>query len=113
MDAVSMRRSSTAVTGGTSALLSAPGAAVPSTEIGPPLSAAELLNSETVVALSAIILGLLSEVLSEDTIWLAMHRAAELAKGAGVSEEEFLRVKVELVKAWAVKKANNPMRSLF
>ena len=71
------------------------------------------ISSETVVSLSAITAGLLSEMLSPDAVWLAMRKAEGMAIKAGVSQEEFNRVKSNLNKFWAKKKAANPIGGMF
>lgn len=65
------------------------------------------------VVLAAMVAALLSEMLSGDLMALAMYRAEAMAKESGVSKEEFERVKKELVRFWAEKKAGNPMGGMF
>lgn len=70
-------------------------------------------TSETVVALTAIVAGLLEMTLSEDVIYLAMNIAKQRSLAAGVSEEEFTRVSEELKIHWVRKKSLNPLASMF
>jgi predicted TIM-barrel enzyme len=111
MGAVSTRKSSAAERGGSTFLPSVPDAVLPSTRTDLPFSGER--KKETVVALSAMVAALLSEMLSSDQIVLAMYKAEAMAKDAGVSDEEFLRVKTGLVKYWARQKAGNPLGGMF
>ena len=68
---------------------------------------------ETVVALTAVVAGLLSEMLSGDMVALAMYRAEAMALESGVSPEEFAMVKAKMIGYWARKKAGNPLGGMF
>lgn len=70
-------------------------------------------NPETVKALTAMILALLRNVLSGDVICLSTYAARDMAKRAGVSDEEFERVLKTLMEYWAASKARNPLGSMF
>jgi preprotein translocase subunit Sec61beta len=86
---------------------SEPGVAPHGTETGAPYS------PETVVVLSAMVAGMLGEMLSPDAVWLAMRKAEKMSADAGVSKEEFERVKAGLTRFWEKKKAENPLGSMF
>ena len=92
---------------GTSLQPSAPGAVHPSIPTDLPCSAA------TLISLSAICSGLLSETLSGDVMFLAMMRAQKDALAAGVPPEEYERVQEVILKHWEAKRARNPLSGLF
>lgn len=88
----------------------------------PPLVRAAALRSiptelgcspESVLVLTAILLGLLRNTLSSDTLFLALGRARQLAKEAGVSDAEWERVKGIVERAWKHESAKNPLKGMF
>ena len=112
MPAGSITRSSTALTRrGNSLRHSAPDAAALSTATESDLSGG--YSKETVIALSAMVAGLLAQTLNGDSVWLAMRDAELMASQAGVSKEEFERVRSRLTKYWEKRKASNPLSCLF
>ena len=70
-------------------------------------------NPETVRAMTAMILGFLQFVLSQDTVFLAMNSAKHMAMESGVPDGEFDRVMNLMMKYWADKKAKNPLGGMF
>ncbi len=88
-------------------LLLEPGAALPSTQSG--LKCSE----ETLVCLLAICTGMMSEMMSPDSMFLALMRADGEAKAMGASAEEFERVKAVVQKHWERRRSNHPLRDMF
>ncbi len=86
---------------------SEPGAALPSTPCAPKCS------EETLVCLLAICTGMMSEMLSPDSMFLATMRACEEAKAMGASQEEFERVQAVVLKHWERRRAGHPLRDMF
>lgn len=84
--------------------------ALHSTPTGRPLFAD---SEEAVVVLVAMLVSLMSNVLSEDVIALSIYSAKKMAKESGISDEEFERVVKGLYKFWARKKASNPIGGMF
>lgn len=70
-------------------------------------------SNETVLCLTAMLTGMMSEMLSPDAMHLAMIRAKNEAVTAGVSEEEFGRVLKIVEKHWDVRRRRNPLSCLF
>ena len=68
---------------------------------------------ETVKALTAMTLGFLQNVLSEDLVWLSMHSGRGMAELAGVPDKEYERVRKVMVKYWTEKKSKSPMRDFI
>lgn len=108
MDAPSTVKSLPApsVTGGAPLPLE-PVAALPATLTDLPCSAG------TLISLSAICTGLLSETLSPDAMFLAMRRAATEAHNAGVDPNEFNRVCQIIERHWRHRRAQNPLSRMF
>lgn len=86
---------------------SVPVAVLPATPTDLPCSNA------TLISLSAICNGLLSEILSGDMMFLAMMRAQDDALAAGVDPEEYQRVQDVILKHWAAKRSRNPLSKMF
>lgn len=87
---------------------SVPGAALHSipTELG--------CSLQTVLALCAVITGLMRETLSQDAFRLAIRRAKTLALEHGdVSEEQWYAVEQVMLNHYAFERKRNPMHSMF
>lgn len=70
-------------------------------------------SDESARALTCLLLGLLRETLSADSIFLAIQRAAALAVENNVSPKEFQRVAEIVMRDWKSRRGNNPMSGLF
>lgn len=70
-------------------------------------------SNETLISLSVICAGLLSEVMSSDVMYLAMGRAEDDAKMAGINPEEFNRVKKIILLHWQHQRTKNPLSGLY
>ena len=63
--------------------------------------------------LSAICLGLMSEMMSGDMMWLALHRAERTCLAQGISQDEFNSVHDVVVTTWLDRRKRNPMSGMF
>jgi hypothetical protein len=70
-------------------------------------------SEETLLCLLAICIGMMSEMLSQDSMFLAMGRALGQAKAMEVSQEEFERVQAVVLKHWERRRAGHPLRDMF
>jgi hypothetical protein len=68
-------------------------------------------NYSTLVALGAIIIGMLRLQTDGNCIWLAMNMAQRMAKDFGVPQDEFERVKATIVSKWKNIGATDPIRA--
>jgi hypothetical protein len=66
-----------------------------------------------VLALVAMLMRLLKETLNPDSFAMAMMDAADDAKDAGVSPQEWERVQKIVMTRWAGQRRRNPLSSLF
>lgn len=64
-------------------------------------------------ALTALLVGLSSETLCGDAMYLAMMRAKDLALENGVSEAEFNRVGKIVLVDWRRNRSRNPLSGMF
>jgi hypothetical protein len=88
-------------------------AVVASTQTDKTYSGGLEATPETVTILTGILLGLLSNTLSGDVIYLSMGAARAMCRESGVSDEEFERVGKVIMAKWAAMKSRNPMASMF
>lgn len=70
-------------------------------------------SGETVLALCALLSGILREVLSPDMIVLGIYQAEVLAKQAGVPKEEMDRVIQVVFENWLRNRSANPLSRMF
>jgi len=111
--AASTRKSSVVPTrAGKSPRRSARDAVLPLTRTGLQSCGLEV-TIETVVALVAMLTGMLQNQLSSDAFALAMYSARNMAKQAGVKDEDFQRVMKVVTKKWVEIKKKNPLGSMF
>lgn len=65
------------------------------------------------MALTAICVGLLSETMSGDVMFLSLMNASDIADQAGVSRAEYERVQQIVVDHWQRRRKLNPMHKLY
>lgn len=65
------------------------------------------------MALTAMLVGLFRNTLSSDVLSLSMGYAERMAKEAGVSEAEWVRVKEIALRAWQRESSKNPLKGMF
>jgi hypothetical protein len=70
-------------------------------------------SPESVMALTAMLVGLFRNTLSSDTLFLSLSYAERMAKDAGVSDAEWTRVKEIALRAWQRESSKNPMKGMF
>ena len=71
------------------------------------------LSRGSIEALLAVCVGLLSETMSSDAVYLAMARARKIAEMRGVPPQEFNRVLEMVMLEWKSQKSKNPLSSMF
>lgn len=80
----------------------------------PPETPTELpCSKDTLIALLAVIEGLLANTHSEDVLYLALSSAYHRAERNGVPAAEIEHVQEHVVKLWATRHARDPMSELF
>jgi len=79
------------------------------------LSTANELGSslQTVNALVAMLLGLLKVTHSPDAFALAMMDAADIARDAGVTQDEWARVGKIIQRRYGAEQSKNPLHGMF
>lgn len=63
--------------------------------------------------LTIILESLMDQTLNPDSLWLAMNSAQHKCQDAGLSSEEFNRIREIIVRRWAARRGMNPLSGMF
>ena len=70
-------------------------------------------EKEKLLILGAILQGLIEQVMSQDLIWLAVHRASFICDQMGIDPQTFLKTANEFIQVSNKARTKNPMHSMF
>jgi len=68
---------------------------------------------ETIAIMAAMLVGLMREQLSGDSMVLAMYDAKDICRDLGIPEESFKKVQKTVLDKWMQMRKKNPMSCLF
>jgi hypothetical protein len=71
------------------------------------------VSDDCVKVLCSICLGMMSEMMSPDAMYLAMCRAEDMALAHGVTPENWARLRDLVVRTWERRRAQNPLSGMF
>ena len=73
----------------------------------------ENFSNNEVLVLLALLDGVLGEMMSPDSMWLAICKAKNICYNAGITEEDFQNAMQKIMAVWNNKRKNNPLSILF
>lgn len=86
---------------------------LPSIQTERPFSENKERDKDKEKVLLALFMGMSTETMSGDQMYLAMHRAKEFSSQMGVKEETFNEIVKSVIEAWERVRKLNPLHSMF